>query len=166
MTKSKITVNKKPSPFLKHYKSTVFWICLILLFSNVPSLHTQQQRFHFDRLSLNEGLSQSIINVIHRDQKGFLWIGTQSGLNKYDGYDFKIYKQNPFDSTSISDNLITSIYEDRSGDLWIGTNAGGLNWFDSEKETFRHFRNIADDSTSISKISFCLSPVTARDTFG
>ncbi len=150
MTKSKITVNKKPSPFLKHYKSTVFWICLILLFSNVPSLHTQQQRFHFDRLSLNEGLSQSIINVIHRDQKGFLWIGTQSGLNKYDGYDFKIYKQNPFDSTSISDNLITSIYEDRSGDLWIGTNAGGLNWFDSEKETFRHFRNIADDSTSIS----------------
>jgi len=95
-----------------------------------PLSNAQQSSLRFERISLDQGLSQSIVQVIHKDRKGFLWFGTQSGLNKYDGYKFTEYKSNPFDSTSISNNNILAIHEDNHGDLWIGTIGGGLNKFD------------------------------------
>ena len=59
-----------------------------------------------------------------------MWFGTQDGLNRFDGYNFKIFKNNSEDSTTLSDNWIYSITEDTSGNLWIGTSGGGLNMFD------------------------------------
>ena len=88
------------------------------------NLNAQPPNLKFEHISLVEGLSQSIVNVIHQDQKGFMWFGTEDGLNKYDGYSFKVFKHNPFDSNSIRDNNIIAIHEDRSGDFWIGTFAG------------------------------------------
>ena len=149
MNKSKIIVTDKLCNFLKRHKAVVIWVCLILLFSHVRFSPAQQQRFRFDRISLNEGLSQSIVNTILKSKDGFLWVGTESGLNKYDGYEFTIYKQNPFDRNSISNNQILSLYEDRSGALWIGTASGGLNRLDRETETFTHIRHIPEDSTSL-----------------
>ncbi len=91
--------------------------------------------FKFDRLSLEDGLSQSSIMSIHQDERGFMWFGTQDGLNRYDGYDFKVYKHDPRDPHSISNDMIQSISEDRNGNLWIGTQAG-LNRFNPVHERF------------------------------
>jgi len=90
------------------------------------------------------------VTRITQDKKGFLWIGTLEGLNRYDGYNIKIFKHNPDDSTSLGANSIYSIYEDKSGTLWIGTYDGGLNKFDSNNEVFIRFVNDEKDYSSIS----------------
>jgi serine phosphatase RsbU (regulator of sigma subunit)/ligand-binding sensor domain-containing protein len=116
------------------------------------NLSAQQQRVRFEHISLEHGLSQSIVRVIFQDSKGFLWFGSQDGLNKYDGYKFTVYKYDPFDSTSLAENDIWSIYEAPSEPkaLWIGTGASGLNRFDRETETFTHFRHNPADPASLS----------------
>ena len=138
-------MTKTPTKFFNQLiKFTVIFILTIPII-----LNAQQSILRFEHISLDEGLSQSIVTVIHKDQKGFLWFGTQSGLNKYDGYEFTEYKYNPFDSTSISNNQISAICEDRSGMLWIATVGGGLNRFERENEIFTHFTHNPYDSTSI-----------------
>jgi ligand-binding sensor domain-containing protein len=90
-----------------------------------------------------------MIKAIFQDSRGFLWIGTQNGLNRYDGYTFKIFKHDPQDSTTISNNIIWKIFEDCSQNLWIGT-ANGLNKFDHATETFVRYLHDANDSHSLS----------------
>ncbi len=84
------------------------------------------QQFVFSNYSINNGLSQSVVNCLFQDSKGFIWIGTQNGLNRFNGETFDVFSYSPSDSNSISDNWIYAIAEDSSGDLWIGTK-GGLN---------------------------------------
>ena len=79
-----------------------------------------------------------------------MWFGTEDGLNRYDGYNFKIFAFDPDDSTSLSDNTIQAIYEDRTGVLWIGTRRGGLNKFDHETEKFTIYQNVPNDPYSLS----------------
>jgi len=74
-----------------------------------------------------------------QDSRGFLWFGTEDGLNRYDGYTFKVYKPDPDAPNSLSDRWITSIVEDKDGYLWIGTRLGGLNRYDPRTEEFTHF---------------------------
>src|SRR5215207_208694 len=102
----------------------------------------------FDHISIEHGLSQSSVQVIFQDRRGFLWFGTQDGLNRYDGYNFKIYKPDPDASNSLSDRWIPSIVEDRDGYLWIGTRLGGLNRYDPRTEQFAHFTH--DDTNPLS----------------
>jgi ligand-binding sensor domain-containing protein/signal transduction histidine kinase len=104
----------------------------------------------FDQISLEQGLSQSTVNAIVQDGLGFIWFGTQDGLNRYDGYSFTIYKQTLTDSTSLSDNGIWSLCRDSSGDIWIGTTRGGLNRYHAARGVFTHFTHDSHDSTSIS----------------
>jgi len=127
-------------------------ILCALLMVGVLSNHSfsQQSNLRFERLSLDQGLSQSIVRVIRKDRKGFMWFGTESGLNRYDGYDFKIYMHDPFDSTCIAENNILSLAEDQSGALWIGTANGGLNKFRIDTESFEHFRTDPRNTASIS----------------
>jgi len=75
----------------------------------------------FDHLNIEDGLSQNAGLAIFQDSSGYLWIGSQDGLNRYDGYTFKIFKHDPDDLNSISHNSILSMAEDKSGSLWIGT---------------------------------------------
>jgi ligand-binding sensor domain-containing protein/signal transduction histidine kinase len=104
---------------------------------------------HFKRISLNEGLSQNAIFCVLQDCKGFLWFGTQDGLNKYDGYDFTVYKPDPDNTNSLSHGWINTILEDSEGMIWIGTNGGGLNKFDPKKERFFRYRVDPDDPECI-----------------
>ena len=69
----------------------ISFIFQLPIFIISPFLHAQQPKLQFEHISLNQGLSQSIVNVILKDKKGFMWFGTESGLNKYDGYNFTIY---------------------------------------------------------------------------
>ena len=104
----------------------------------------------FEHLSLEQGLSQSVINVIFQDSKGFLWFGTEDGLNRYDGYNFKIYRPEADNETSLSNSWITSITEDKNGFVWIGTRQGGLNRFDPRSGLFTVFKHDPNDSLSLS----------------
>ncbi len=90
-------------------------------------------------LSTSEGLSQGMIMCMLQDKEGFLWVGTLDGLNRYDGYKFKIYRHNPADSHSISGNTINTLFEDNRGLIWIGVDNGGLNCYDKRTG---HFTNI------------------------
>jgi ligand-binding sensor domain-containing protein len=125
-------------------------LILILLFNHVFSQPEVQQDpyLKFDHLTKKEGLSNNYVLDIYQDKYGFIWIGTLDGLNRYDAYDFEIFRHDPADSLSISGNLITSITEDIYGNLWIGTK-NGLNKYDYKKNGYqsalcRQKRNIMD----------------------
>jgi len=96
------------------------------------------------QIRLEEGLSQSTILSIIQDKKGFLWIGTANGLNRYDGYSFKIFSHDPMDSNSISDNGILSLFESKDGSLWIGTIEGVLNKYNSKEGRFYRYDIFSD----------------------
>ncbi|NIM17216.1 MAG: hypothetical protein GTO45_34860, partial [Candidatus Aminicenantes bacterium] len=87
-----------------------------------------KKRLKFEHLTTEHGLSQNTIYCILQDSKGFLWLGTESGLNRYDGYEIKIYEHESDNPGSLSSNTILALCEDRSGTLWVGTN-NGLNKF-------------------------------------
>src|SRR5579863_3885267 len=95
--------------------------------------YAQSGKLKFSHIGTEVGLSQNNVTCILRDRQGFMWFGTRDGLNRYDGYDFDVYKNNPEDSLSLSNNFVTSIMEDGKGDIWVGTWGGGLNRFDAEK---------------------------------
>jgi ligand-binding sensor domain-containing protein len=99
------------------------------------SAFSQSVESKFEHLSIADGLSHNSITSIIQDHKGLLWIGTSDGLNLYDGYSFRIFRANAFDSGSISSNKITKLYEDSDNVLWIGTR-NGLNYFDWETFSF------------------------------
>ncbi len=125
-----------------------FYLILLTLFYSITGF-AQYEDLKFERISIKEGLSQVVSNVLFCDSKGFLWIGTQDGLNIYNGYEFKIFRPNLEEpEKSINNNIINSIHEDKNANIWIGTQ-GGLNLYDRKKERFYFWINIPNDSTSI-----------------
>jgi ligand-binding sensor domain-containing protein/signal transduction histidine kinase len=120
-------------------------IFIILIFFTFNAF-SQPKGAKFKHLNTNHGLSQGFVISIEQDSKGFMWFGTQTGLNKYDGYKFTVYLHNPQDSTSIRDNRIPTLLTDSKGRFWVGT-ARGLDQFDVQRNTFVHFKpdlNISD----------------------
>lgn len=98
-----------------------------------------QPRVKFKRYSLEEGLSQSYVFCMLQDSRGFMWFGTEDGLNRFDGYHFKVYKNNPDNTTSLSYNNIRSLHEDKEDYIWLGTFRGNIDRFDRKTETFQRF---------------------------
>lgn len=99
----------------------------------------------FESISLENDLSQASVITISQDKKGFMWFGTEDGLNRYDGYEFNVYRNNPADPTSLSENSIRYVYTDKSGALWACSFSRGLNKFDRASGTFiRYLHNPAD----------------------
>ena len=91
----------------------------------------------FRALTIEDGLSQGMVSSIIQDRAGFMWFATKDGLNRYDGYSFRVFRHDPEDSTTVRDNFIQVIHEDRAGLLWVGTNSG-LDVFDPATEVFHH----------------------------
>ncbi|UCH96254.1 MAG: hypothetical protein JSV88_05195, partial [Candidatus Aminicenantes bacterium] len=114
------------------------------------NVFAQKDNIRFERLSLEHGLSSVSVYCILQDSQGFMWFGTEDGLNKYDGYNFTVYRHNPDNSASLGNDYVTSIFEDSDGSLWIGTRGGGLNQLDRKKEIFTRFQNQADNPHSLS----------------
>jgi ligand-binding sensor domain-containing protein/signal transduction histidine kinase len=95
----------------------------------------------FEHIGIKDGLSHSSVTAILQDSLGFLWFGTEDGLNRFDGYSFRVYRPDADDTFSISDRWITSLAIDTDGNLWIGTRQGGLNYFDSHSGKFTSYRH-------------------------
>lgn len=123
---------------------------LALFLSVFAGCFVAAQDYKFSHLGVENGLSQSVINCILQDSRGFMWFGTQEGLNRYDGYNFTIFKRNTEDSASLSNNFIYSMRETRDGLLWVGTNGGGLNCFNPATGKFTHYKNDPKNANSLS----------------
>jgi signal transduction histidine kinase/ligand-binding sensor domain-containing protein len=108
------------------------------------------QHFRFDHISLEQGLSQSHVLSMLQDSQGFMWFGTEDGLNKYDGYTFTVYKYDPENPNSLSNNWILALFEDHAGTFWIGTRGGGLNSYNRNLDQFTHYQNDPEDPASLS----------------
>ncbi|HEX7069723.1 MAG TPA: two-component regulator propeller domain-containing protein, partial [Rhodothermales bacterium] len=103
----------------------------------LPSLaaHPGAPEIRFDRLGMSEGLSQNTVYAIATDRVGFMWFGTEDGLNRYDGREFRVFRNDPDDSSSLSSNAVLALHVDAGGTLWIGT-ADGIDRFDPLTERF------------------------------
>lgn len=126
-------------------KFSKFFRCIFLLLACIipfgmstqsATAYTGQVRF--DHLTVEDGLSQSSVRAIVQDAQGFLWFGTEEGLNRYDGFGFEIFKHDPQNPNSLQSNVITSLYVDRAGDLWIGTSRG-LDRYRINENAFDHY---------------------------
>lgn len=104
----------------------------------------------FDHISLEQGLSQSVILDMLQDSQGFMWFATQDGLNRYDGYEFKVFKYNPANLNSLSTDFVNALAEDQNGHIWVGTNGAGLDRYNRASGQFTHFRHNPADSASLS----------------
>lgn len=115
-----------------------------------------QPEIELSPLTIDQGLSQNSVNCILQDQRGFIWIGTTEGLNRFDGIDFKVYKSGPQWNRSLSGNWIRCIHEEREGILWIGTNLG-LNRFDIRSNTVSRYLHSGSNRNSLSSNEiYCL----------
>ncbi len=125
--------------------SRLFIIIIFLLsFNNIKAKqldHYSQQTFNLQALSIEDGLSQSVVNAIIQDKEGYIWLATEDGLNRFDGYEFKKFYHSHKDVTALNENLIYSLHEslDKKG-IWIGTNQG-LSYYD---KALGHFTNFND----------------------
>ena len=106
-------------------RTTITIIFLSTLFSNEIELES---------FTIDDGLSQNSVYEIFQDSRGYIWIGTQGGLDRFNGYNFTHYESESGDSTSIVKGWIRSISEDKNGIIWLGTQDGNLGWFDPYKE--------------------------------
>jgi len=151
--------------------SIVLLIALLFLRSPAPSyaqegdnaepsetqLQTLPANPKFEHLTSEQGLSNTRIVSILQDSQGFMWFGTQDGLNRYDGNEFRVFRHEPGNEKSLSANFVNVIFEDSDGILWLGLR-GGLNRYDPKTESFIHYRHDPDDLDSLSNdIVFAIS---------
>lgn len=132
----------------------------IFIFTWVPFAFSQNEQLQFEHLSIDEGLSSSIVTNITQDSRGFMWIGTNNGLNRYDGYGFKVYKNSPQDSSSLAEDYIQALFVDRKDNLLIGTEHG-LSLYDRNNDCFRNY--ITDRSSPLFGINFNIFKIAEDD---
>jgi len=138
--------------------------CFVLIFFLFVTANgfSQNQSLKFEHIGTSEGLSQINVFCIIQDSRGFIWIGTRDGLNRYDGYKFTIYNHSFQDDNTISNNQIADIIEDNAGNIWVAT-LSGLNKF--ERKTGRFVRYL-HNKNNINSISSNATNKLALDSFG
>jgi len=115
----------------------IIFLLTFLLPANLFSIQNK-----FDYLTPDNGLSQANVECIFQDSQGFIWIGTFNGLNRYDGYEIRIFNHNPDDTLSLSHEHVSAICEDKEGNLWMATYGGGISVYDPGTETFHRIVNV------------------------
>lgn len=133
-----------------HFLTFIRWNALVILFS----INAYSQPAKFIKYSTHLGLSSGTQRCVVQDHEGFIWIGTEDGLNRFDGRSFKEYRKTPGDSMSLRSNLINCMFVDSKGVLWIGTNHGGLSRYIKETDNFQTYTNNINDITSITEDNY------------
>ncbi len=123
----------------------------LMLVAALPAAATvpASRNLRFGHYSLEDGLSQAFVTSIAQDPQGFLWLGTQEGLNRFDGYSFTVFSHNPDDPASLSHDLVKSVVVDSSGAIWVGTDGGGVNRLDPGRRGFTRFTHDPADPSSL-----------------
>ncbi|MGM0531730.1 MAG: ligand-binding sensor domain-containing protein [Bacteroidota bacterium] len=116
-------------------------LCLSIFLAPFVFSFSQKQEFRFKSLTVEDGLSQSNVVCVLQDSEGFIWFGTQDGLNRFDGYDFKTFRNNNDDKHSLSGNRVAAMVEDSTGIIWIGTYFNGINAYNKETHKFKKYLN-------------------------
>ena len=117
----------------------LYCIHLLILIFPQAILGQDNKSVFFSHLTTNDGLSQSYVNCILKDKYGFLWFGTEDGLNKYDGCKYKVFRNNPGNPKTIPNNSIMCLFEDKSGELWAGTTGGGITKYNRGDDSFTSY---------------------------
>lgn len=130
------------SAFKKYRSRGLLLICFFLSFSYLDA------QTPVTYIGINQGLSNNSVRCILRDHKGFMWFGTFDGLNRYDGYSFKVFRNKVNDSTSLINPFIYALKEDQDGRLWIGTRRG-LSIYNSLTDKFIHLSRSQDGNAGI-----------------
>jgi signal transduction histidine kinase/ligand-binding sensor domain-containing protein len=113
-------------------------ILLILHCSSIAQFQKFSSDLFFNRYSTDDGLSQASVNAILKDSKGFMWFGTDDGLNRFDGHQFRVYKKKAGDSTTVTGNTVEALWEDSLSRIWVGTSEG-LSIYDRHLEKFSSY---------------------------
>jgi diguanylate cyclase (GGDEF)-like protein len=103
-------------------------LALALLMTPAPLAAAPTRPIRFERLSLEQGLSQSAVMDVLQDRRGYIWLATEDGLNRYDGVNFKVYRHDAADVNSLPDSFVWDVEEDSAGSLWIATRNGLATW--------------------------------------
>ena len=136
----------------------------ILIFAiSCISLNASAQNGGYESISVAQGLSQGMVFATIQDKEGFIWVATKNGLNRYDGYNFKVFTNDPYNSNSLSSNTVTALFEDSKGRIWAGTENAGLNVYDKKSGQFYRITNRASDAGSLSGNSIRNSIVETND---
>jgi signal transduction histidine kinase/ligand-binding sensor domain-containing protein/DNA-binding response OmpR family regulator len=118
------------------FKRTIlFPLFMVTILSSANS----QEEINFTSITIKDGLSSNTVAAILKDRYGFMWFGTEDGLDKFDGTNFKIYRYRPNDTSSLQSNEILSLYEDKAGNLWVATSGGSLSLYNRKKDAFINF---------------------------
>ncbi|MFH2107276.1 MAG: two-component regulator propeller domain-containing protein [Chrysiogenia bacterium] len=123
---------------------------LLLVVTSFLNLWADSDSPGFQYISIEDGLSQNTVTSILQDRNGFMWFGSYGGLNRYDGYNFKIFNHNFRGGNCLSHDMVNNMIMDDDGTFWIGTIGGGINHFDPIREEFTCFRSRPDDPGSLS----------------
>ena len=140
-------------PIIKlNMKAYLFFLIAICYIGNLAG---QELPVSFQRYYSKDGLSSNTIYSICRDSFGFLWLGTEDGLNRYDGRTYKIYRYDANNELGLKANHIAALCEDKNGRIWIGTTGGGLSYYDRKLDKIFAYEKTPDDrwmSTAITSI--------------
>ena len=121
-----------PKLCLKTFQAALVAFASCWLLCAIAHAYAIERSFMFRSISSSDGLVQNTVNAMHQDRRGFVWIGTQGGLHRYDGYRFKVFQNDPARPNSVPDSLITAIDEDEQGGIWIGTDGSGAARVDAD----------------------------------
>ncbi len=127
----------------------LFYTAILIVICSTANAQSLASSLRFGRLNTDDGLSNATVYCSFMDSQGYLWFGSEDGLNKYDGYTFDIYKSIPSDSASLSNNIIRCIFEDSKQNLFIGTD-NGLNKYNRTNGTFTRYMHDGNNKNSIS----------------
>ncbi|CAM2065394.1 Response regulator [Sulfidibacter corallicola] len=141
--RSRIFIEVHPRPF------RLGWV-LILALAWTPFGWARQNFLKMERLTIEDGLSQNGGNAIFQDRQGFMWIGTQDGLNRYDGVGFVVYSADSSDPGALSGSNVVALAEDTAQRLWVGTLGGGVSVFTAKRDRFLRFRADPENPHSLS----------------
>ena len=127
---------------MNHLVKNYFIVVFIFTICCVANINSQS--LPFNRLTTQDGLSNNYVYDLLQDQLGFLWFATDDGLNRFDGYEFKVFRNDPNDKNSISDNSIWTLTEDHAGKIWMGTKNGFVNCYDPVLDKFTYWQIKSD----------------------
>ena len=133
----------------RHIKKVLAMVCILSCINTNTSYADIVENYNFKNLTVEDGLSQSTVETIYQDSKGYIWIGTNDGLDRYNGYEFKYYKHDKDDKNSIANNYIVDIIEDKDGYIWVST-INGLSRINPENDNIKNYylenANLSDNN--------------------